>query len=357
MTERLQALLPDKLVELVASSPLLQAVLILAGFLLLAKLVDLVITRVLKVWAARSRTDWDDRLIEALHRPVFVSVVLVGLALVTTRLELPETYSLVVLRLLKTLAVLVWLGFGLKAATLVLTGLSRVKGRLPFLEDRTLPLFENTFKLVLVGAAVYFLFLSWNIDIGAWLLSAGVVGIAVGFAAKDTLANLFSGIFILADAPYKVGDFVVLDSGERGQVTQVGLRSTRMLTRDDVEVTVPNAVIANAKIINESGGPWEKARVRLKVGVSYDSDVDRVREALMEAVRDLPGVADNPEPRVRFRAFGDSSLDFELLAWVEQPLLRGRVLDELHMRVLKRFRDDGIEIPFPQRDVHLRREP
>ena len=77
----------------------------------------------------------------------------------------------------------------------------------------------------------------------------------MGFAAKDTLANLFAGVFILADAPYKIGDFIVLDGGERGRVTKIGIRTTRILTRDDVEITIPNATIANSKIINESGGP------------------------------------------------------------------------------------------------------
>jgi MscS family membrane protein len=84
----------------------------------------------------------------------------------------------------------------------------------------------------------------------AWLASAGIIGIAVGFAAKDTLANLFSGVFILADSPYKLGDYVVLEDNSRGKVTQIGLRSTRMLTRDDVEVTVPNSIMGNTKIIN-----------------------------------------------------------------------------------------------------------
>ena len=108
---------------------------------------------------------------------------------------------------------------------------------------------------------------------------------AVGFAAKDTLANLFGGIFILADAPYKVGDFVVLGSGERGEVTQVGLRSTRILTRDDVEVTVPNAMIANDTIVNESGGPWVKHRVRVRVSdgsqeIAQDFDIRVLPSAL-----------------------------------------------------------------------------
>lgn len=100
--------------------------------------------------------------------------------------------------------------------------------------------------IVVTALAVYFVFLAWQIDVTAWMASAGILGLAVSFAAKDTLANLFSGVFIVADAPYKLGDFIVLDSGERGEVTHIGIRSTRLLTRDDVEVTVPNSIMGNA---------------------------------------------------------------------------------------------------------------
>jgi MscS family membrane protein len=209
----------------------------------------------------------------------------------------------------------------------------------------------------MIAAAIYFILVSWNINVSAWLASAGITGIAVGFAAKDTLANLFSGIFILADAPYKIGDFVNLDSGDRGEVTHVGLRSTRLLTRDDVEITVPNSVIANAKIINETGGRHEKERVRVKIGVAYGSDVDRLRDVILEIGNANPETCGDPEPRVRFRQFGDSSLDFELLCWIDGPVKRGRILDALNTEVYKALAREGIEIPYPKRDVYIKQMP
>jgi small-conductance mechanosensitive channel len=338
---------------LFGSNPLLRALVLVVLSLVVAKIADAVFTRVLKLWAKKSKTDLDDRLVEILHRPVFVSVVLVGLWLATLQLALPEVYQETVLRLLKTVGLWVWVVFALRASSLILDALSRMTSRMPQIDIRTLPLFENTAKILILGTAVYFLFLSWGIDVGVWLMSAGVVGIAVGFAAKDTLANLFSGFFIMADMPYKEGDFIILDSGERGEVSQIGLRSTRLLTRDDIEVTIPNAVIANAKITNETGGPWEKERVRLKVGVAYGSDIDHVKEVLMEVAIGLEHICADPAPRVRFRGFGDSSLDLELMGWIDEPILRGRVLDALYTEVYKRFAKEGIEIPFPQRDIHL----
>lgn len=189
------------------------------------------------------------------------------------------------------------------------------------------------------------------------MTSAGIVGIAVGFAARDTLANLFSGVFIIADAPYKVGDFIVLDQGLRGVVSEIGIRSTRLLTRDDIEVTVPNAVIANAQIVNETGGPHDKMRVRVKVDAAYGSDVDQVREVLLACAEGVASVVDEPTPRVRFREFGASGLAFELLAWIDEPVHRGRVLDDLNTRVYKAFAAAEIEIPYSKHDVYIKQVP
>ncbi|MDH3253691.1 MAG: mechanosensitive ion channel family protein [Acidobacteriota bacterium] len=335
--------------------PLIQALVIVLAAALAAKVVDWILTKAISVWAKRSHTDLDDRLIALLHRPLFISVFLVGIWLAASRLGLSPPMQTLVLRLLKTLALVLWATFAVRAAAILLAAASRLEKRSQLIEPRTLALADNTAKLLIFGGAAYLFFLSWGIDVGGWLVSAGVLGLVLGLAAKDSLANLFAGMFILADAPYKVGDFINLDSGERGEVTQIGLRSTRLLTRDDIEITVPNSAIAAAKIVNESGGPWEKERVRLKVGVAYGSDIDRVREALLTTASENPDVVDQPEPRVRMRGFGESALDFELLAWITEPVLRGRVLDALYEDVYKRFQRDGIEIPFPQRDINMRR--
>jgi small-conductance mechanosensitive channel len=280
----------------------------------------------------------------------------VGLWLAAAQLDLPERPQAMVASVLKTLGILVWTAFAMRFVSLLLKALSSMD-KVDMVETRTRPLFDNLAKIVLIAGAVYFVFISWNINVSAWLASAGIIGLALGFAAKDSLANLFSGIFILADAPYKIGDYINLDSGERGEVTQIGLRSTRLLTRDDVEITVPNAVIANAKIINETGGPSAKQRIRIKVGVAYGSDVDLLREVLTEIATNHLKTCNDPAPRVRFRSFGDSSLDFELLCWIDEPWLRGQVTDALNTEVYKRLRKEKIEIPYPKRDVYIKQMP
>lgn len=328
---------------------------IIVASYLAGKLVQLVVKNSVAKLAARTRTDLDDTLIELTRKPIFLTVFLFGMSLAVYKADL--AFTSVVVNVLKTIVTLSWLGAGWPFCHRLLQSLSRHQERFPLIEERTIPLFDIVTKLLLIGGTSYVVLMIWDIDATAWLTSAGVIGIAVGFAAKDTLANLFAGFFILADAPYKIGDWVILDTGERGKVTHVGIRSTRLETRDDIQITLPNAAIGNAKIVNESGGKWERERIRIKVGVAYGSDVDHVCAVLEEVATHHDHICDEPEPRVRMRGFGDSSLDFELLCWIDEPVLRGKLSHEMYMDVYKTFGKEGIEIPFPKRDVYLHQMP
>lgn len=332
--------------------PWVRAIVVVLVSVVLARIVDLLISRFLLRLARHTDTDLDDQLIQLLHRPIFVSVILIGLDLAVKTLGWTPGVEAAVGALIQTVAIFVWAGVGFKLTSTTLEGLSRLADRVTWLETRTLPLFDNLSKIVVFGVAVYCFLVAWDLDLSAWLASVGIMGIAVGFAAKDTLANLFGGLFVIMDAPYKIGDFINLDSGERGRVVKIGLRSTRLMTRDDVEITLPNAHIANAKVVNESGGPYEKTRVAIAVGVAYGSDVDRVREVLMEAAKSVEHVVHDPEPRVRFVEMGDSALIFRVQGWIDEPALRGECVDGLNMAIYKALGQADIEIPFPQRVVH-----
>lgn len=324
---------------------------------LLALLSGLIGSQLLHRLTRRTRNQLDDRILAILQRPLFWSIILLSALLAVRQLGPGEETWQHSRSLISSLLFVIWAVFAIRLLQLLLGGMAERDRGTALVRPQTLPLFNNLAVILVLAVTIYLIFDAWQIDMTAWLASAGIVGIAVGFAAKDTLANLFSGVFILADAPYKIGDYVVLESGERGKVTHIGIRSTRLLTRDDVQVTIPNAIMGNTRIINESGGPHEKFRIRVQVGVAYGSDIDRVREVLLAVAAAEPGVCEDPEPRVRLRSFGAFSLDFELLCWVEHPELRGRVLDALNCAVYKRFQTEGITIPFPQQDVHIRDMP
>ncbi len=343
--------------DTLAADPRFQAVVVVVLSVLVAKIADWVLSRLITRWTRRTATDLDDRIVQMLHRPVFLFALFGGLALAADVLSLEGGLRTVTFGVLGTMAVVVGSGLAMRLSRLALEILSRHHHRFLFVDQRTLPLFRNLSNVLLLGAAAYFLFLVWRLDVTAWLASAGIVGIAVGFGAKDTVANFFAGVFILADAPYRIGDFIILDSGERGRVTHIGLRSTRLLTRDDIEVTVPNAVMGNTKIINETGGPHEKERIRIKVACAYGSDIDHVKRELLDCAVRHDDVCTDPEPRVRFRAFGASGLELELLGWIDEPVLRGRIVDALNTEVYRRFSAEKIEIPYMKQDVYVKEMP
>ena len=342
------------------NNPYIQALSVVLVSLVLAKLTDWLLTRVLTRLTQKTPSEIDDQILGMIHKPIYYSVLAVGLAVAVTLVELPAPLDVIGFGLIKTLVVLIWLILGIRLILLILDWMTLQSERFHIVQPDTKPLFDISARIILFGGALYFVLISWNVDVTAWLASAGIIGIAVGFAAKDTLANLFAGVFILADAPYKIGDFIVLDGGERGRVTKIGIRSTRILTRDDVEITIPNATIGNSKIINESGGPYVKYRNRIAVGVAYGSDIDLVRKVLLEAAQEAAkkvGLALDPEPRVRFRGFGDSALLFELLYWIKDPVLRGGIQDVLNTLIYKALAKADIEIPYPKRDLYVKEMP
>ena len=302
----------------------------------------------------KTKTEVDDRLLEAAHWPLWVSVFLIGLRMGVARLQLADLTEQRIVDALQTVALLFWVVAALRASGVLLRALARRRSRGALVSRHTEPLFENLAKVAIVILGAYLVINAWGADVSGLLAAGGIAGLAVGFAARDTLANLFAGIFIFADGPYKIGDFITLDTGERGMVTEIGIRSTRLLTRDDIEVTIPNAVMGNAKINNESGGPHVKYRIRVRVGVAYTSDVEKVEALQLQVADDNEKVCKEPTPRVRFRGFGPSSIDYELLCWVEEPVLRGIVTHELVKATIKAFAEAGIEIPYSKHDIYIK---
>jgi len=337
----------------ILENPWLRAAFTVTVALLAGTFRRLILVPVLKRLAGHTASSLDDEIVARLNPGLFQTVFLLGVALAVQGLVGQPSLDRAVMSLALTLIIFIWSRFFLEVGGLVTRHLSGQADRVTWIQARTLPLVQFFYKVVVFGLTVYLLMQTWSLDLTTWLASAGVMGIAIGFAAKDTLANFISGIFILADAPYKVGDYINIDGTTRGEVTDIGMRSTRILTRDNIEVTVPNAVIGNAKIVNESSGPTLQMRVGVDVGVAYGSEVEQVRQVLAACTENLPHVVIFPEPTVRFLALGDSALQFQVRVYVEQPMFRGKVVDELNSRIYQALNEAGITIPFPQRDVHL----
>ena len=352
-------LLPEQLQpywQFVQQYPLAEAAAIFVIFWSLAYLLRRYAINVFQTLSAHTQSDLDDDIIAALRPMVFSSVVWFGVIVATKSAGFTDGVLRFLAPFASTMIVLGILKAALTISGLIISALSRDDSRFKTFDIRTEPLIVITSKIVLLLVGSYVALLIWGINPLGLLASAGIVGIAVGFAAKDTLANLFSGVFILADRPYKLGDYVNLDGGERGKVTHIGIRSTRILTRDDIEVTIPNGVIGNGKVVNESGGTHPKMRIRLNVQCAYEADLDYVEEVLMKLVLAHEEICSFPTPRVRVRGFGDSGIDIQVMGWIEQPENRGRISHLLFKEIHRTFRELDLEIPYPKRDVYLSKQ-
>ncbi len=337
--------------------PLLFAIVLVALGYGLGRVLKSVIHSLLDRFRTSTKSEIDYQIAHYLTSPVLQTTVTFSLVLALATLDFPGAIEHLLIKVCITALLLFWGRAWFRATRVILQALEADRDRFHLFQPRTIPLYEMGIKLVLTGLFIYLFFLVWGIDATAWVASAGIIGIAIGFASKDTLANLISGVSIVADAPYKIGDYIVLDTGERGVVSNLGIRSTRLITRDDVEVSIPNAVIGTAKIVNESGGPYVRHRIRIPVGVSYNSDIDKVIETLKGLAADHEKVVNEPSSRVRIRGFGDNSINLELLCWIKRPADRGLVVHDLNYQLIRRFREENIEIPFPQRDLHVRDMP
>jgi len=341
--------------------PFVEPTLIVLASVATAYLIELIIIRALAAMASKTATQLDDHIVEALRQPIFLSVIFGGLGLATASTGLEDTGRFVVMGGLKTFAIVTWAAATMRIGTMVVHSLGNTNRRGSVLQPRTVPVFDVLLKVVVLVVAVYFTFVAWHVDLTAWLASAGILGIAVGFAAKDSLGNLFAGLSILADGPYQLGDWIVVDGtirGElRGKVTHIGIRSTRVLTMDDVEITVPNSQIANAQLINENGGPDRKQRVEVVVEVAYGSNVDLVRQVLLDCAAKDTLAEKQPVPQVRFRRFGASGLEFQLFVWLEDAYSRSMLIDQLNVAVYKAFADKSIEIPYSKHDLYIKELP
>lgn len=336
-------------------SPYTKAAITILFFMIMAGVADIVVSRLVKRFTRFTKTEIDDKLVALIHKPFFFTVLLIGVVLSISYLELPEKVAFYAQGVLYSIIVITWFFTLIRISNLFIEYAMQKRADSSGLQNNMIPFIENISKIILVVVVLMVLLSLWEINITPLVASAGIAGVAVAFAAKDTIANFFGGISLFLDKPFKIGDYVVLDQGERGEVVAIGIRSTRIKTRDDIVITIPNSIIANTKIINESA-PVPKFRVRIPAPVAYGSDIDLVEKILLKVVSGNSNVADDPEPRVRFRAFGDSALNLELLCWIKEPALRGKTIHELNSGIYKKFIESGIKIPFPQRDVHVYKE-
>jgi len=229
------------------------------------------------------------------------------------------------------------------------------------LDDTALPLINKMIRFVVVAMGVVLALSELGIDITPFVAGAGVAGVAVSLAAKDTLSNLIAGILLIVDRPFQVGDRIELwqtptETGTWGDVVEIGLRATKIRNPDNLIFVVPNNEIMRRDIVNYTAS-GNHIRVRIPIDIAYDADAHKAKEIVRRIAAETEGVEETPEPRVIIRRFGESGVALELRVWIAEARRRRAVGDSITDRVKHAFDEEGIEIPYPKRDLYIRSGP
>lgn len=333
-----------------------------AGVLLLAGIlywvVRWILRRVERWVTVRTETEFDDALVQLVRRAALLSIVF------WTGWRLAHVWGLAATS--KAVVALWIVGLTLPvsrfvADVMLILELRLVPRTATKVDETALPLMNKIARFLVVGTGVLVALGYVGIDISPLLAGAGVVGLALSFAAKDTLSNVIAGLLLLLDRPFQVGDRIELwtspkESGTWGDVIEIGLQATKIRNPDNVIVVVPNNEIMRRDIINyTASGPH--IRLRIPIGIAYDANVELAKTLIIEVAGEVPGVKPEPEPVVIVRSFGESAVNLELRVWIEDARERRNVTDLVTEKVKLKFDERGVEIPYPKRDLYIRSTP
>jgi small-conductance mechanosensitive channel len=220
------------------------------------------------------------------------------------------------------------------------------------IEEGTRYTFRRIIELtfILIGAIIAFQ--SIGINLSGLAVIFGLLSVGIGFGLQNITSNFVAGLILLFERPIKVGDRVTV-GGIEGDVMEINFRSTTVRSLNNIDIIVPNSEFVSSQVINWSHGD-RKIRLDIEVGVSYQSDLDTVLRSLKEVALENPEILRNPEPDVHLREFGDSSWNMKLRIWIDNPKRHPVVRSDINCAIVRKFRENGVEIPFPQRDLHLR---
>jgi small-conductance mechanosensitive channel len=338
------------------SNPLLIDLLISAAILVAAwlgaRVASFLVGRAVERVTRRTPTTLDDRLQPALRGPFQWALFLGGGYVAIHRLEIQDRWSERLDHLLFALAILVVTFAAVRAWSILIAWYaseSTAGAESPLAREFS-PLLSKLGKVVILLLAGITALEHFGVNVNSLVVSLGVGSLAVGLAARDTLANLFAGFTLMLDRPFKLGDRIQLASGETGDVVAIGIRATRIRTTDDTILVIPNNVLVNERVVNQSQ-PGRHLTVRTEVSVAYGSDVGRVKQILTEAALAPEQVDRERGASVVLLRFAESAIVFRVVFFARDYTEAGLALSAVHEEIVRRFAEAGIAIPFPVRRV------
>lgn len=334
----------------------LKTLLYIIGFLAGGYLLRYFLVVYLTKWAKETETKVDDIIIAAIKTPLVLAFLIVGFSFA---LRQATFIPVGVQQALPTLSGLLIILLGMMVTIKIITGILGYYGETRPSLKSLMPMFMKVFKFLTYLVAFILVLNALGIDVTALVAGLGIAGIAIAFALQETLSQLFAGIYIMTDRPVRVNDYVKVEGGPEGYVVDVGWRSTKIRELPNNIAVVPNAKLAGS-IITNYYLPEPELSVLVQVGVSYDSDLEKVERVTVETAKEVlqkvQGGVPEFEPFIRYHTFDDFSINFSVILrakeYVDRYLLTHEFVKALH----RRYKEEGIEIPFPIRTVFLKNE-
>ena len=340
-------------IQFISSNLYLNFLAVLVITLIIAFFAKIILRKVLKPLAKKTKTRIDDLIIKSLSSMIFYIVLLLGVKVGLQQFEFKTTIydSLINTFLIVVITILL-----LKIiSNFALQWMKEWKFKTKTTADeRLIPFLQRILKAVIIILSVIFVFNAWKINISPLLATAGIAGIAVGLAVKDSLSNILGGLQLVLDKTFKVGDKVQLESGELGVIMDIGLRSTKLRTYDNEVIYIPNGYLANAKIKNFTH-PDLSIRTNVNFGVEYGTETKKVQKVVLEAIKKIDTVIEEPEPVVLFLEMSDFSLDFIARAWVKSYTEAYSTKLKMTEEIYNALNKANIGIPFPTRTVYTKK--
>lgn len=319
---------------------------------LVAKLLKKYIPNVIKHFSERTRLDISDELVELFRFPIFYLLFFSGLSLAVQASEVKESVYFATMSILKSAMIAVFGIFLYRLSKILLSSIARKNHDEGIIQQKTLPLFNNTAFVFIIIAASHQVFSVWNVDMTALLASAGIAGIAVGMAAQGTIADIIAGVLILTDNPFTVGDVIHLETDQdnqmRGTVTRIGIRTTRILNEYNVEIIMPNAKLSNSRILNETSSEVKGGVVAVNIKTATGVDIDQLRTIFFDVMDNLPDARDDIEKEVHVVDFDWRCVTFELVFWSEESDWEGHIASALREAAYKRLHKEKIALSLPE---------
>ncbi|HIH43281.1 TPA: mechanosensitive ion channel family protein [Candidatus Woesearchaeota archaeon] len=335
----------------------IKAVIVLVAVYLGSQIVYYILEKYVKHLTSKTKTKLDDLILAKISRPISLILLLAGIRFALIPLNLHEKVSFYLFHVVSTLIAII-IGYIVTGVLKILIhewGKKWAEKTMSKIDDQLVRLLDRFSYILVVIIVLMFLLDSWGIKIGPLLASLGVAGIAVAFALQNTLNNVFGGISMIVDKSLKVGDEIEIDATTKGIVLDVGFRSTKIKTRNNEIIIMPNGQLANSKIVNYVL-PDSTIRIAVPFSVAYGSDIIKVKMLVLNEVSQIKGVLKDPGSSIYFKEMGASSLNFDALLWVKDYQNRFKIKDEANTRIYNALNSAGISIPFPQMDVHVRNQ-